>query len=317
MRVLFATAAFGLAACGGGHSASPVEARPALPAAPSASQPPEQGCAPIEWIDEADHETQDPAKAGAFVVPIELDGQTYRFQFDTGADVTILYGTDLARARGWKLEDGGDHPVVRVSGSFAGRRFEHRPIIVYSDMPGGNVAGTIGMDLLVDRVTVVDFPARRVCVHDNMPVEIERRATFSPAVLDRYGRMLVTATLAGRVYERILFDTGSSHFGLIGSFDAWKRWTGLDGEAGVTDRVSGTSWGHEIHMLGAPVNGTLTIGSFSVQKPMTFYCKEKPDYFRDVEVPQDAVMGNAPFLSAAVVLDARRSQPRFGVLATR
>jgi hypothetical protein len=317
MRIWIATTAMGLAGCAAGGGPSPANTRPALPAAPSAPPLAEQACVPLQWIDDTEHETQDAARAVAFVVPIELDGQTYRFQFDTGADVTILYGTDLARARGWKLEDGGDHPFARVSGSFAARPFQSRPIVVFADMPSSDLgAGTIGMDLLVDRVTTIDFPAKRVCLYDQMPEEIERRASFAPAVLD-HDRMPVTGTLAGHVYKRIQFDTGTSHFALVGSFDSWKRWTGLDGEAGVTDRVAGGAWGHEVHILGAPATGTLSVASFSVEHPMVYFYKEKPDLFGDPAFPQDAIMGNAPFLKATIVLDARRAKPRFGVVTTQ
>jgi hypothetical protein len=308
MRILFTAAAVSLAGCAAARGPAPSTTLPA---------PAEPACAPIQWIDAAtEHETQDATNAVGFVIPIELEGQTYRFQFDTGSDVTSLYGTDLAHARGWKLESGGDHPAVRLSASIAGHHFSSAYITVNPDIPGGDIAGTVGMDVLMDRVTLIDFPAKRVCLYDQMPEDIERRATFAPAVLD-HDRLLVRGSLAGHDYERIVFDTGSGRFGLVGSFDSWKRWTGLDGEAGVTQRISGNSWGHEIHMLGAPATGTLTVASLSVEHPMAFYCKEKPDFFGDSPFAEDAVMGNAPFLTTAIVLDARRASPRFGVVPTR
>jgi hypothetical protein len=307
MRILLAAAALSLAACATGHKAAPSTAR---------AEPAEPACAPLRWIDDSGHETHDGTSAAAFVVPMVLDGQTYQFQFDTGSDATILYGTDLARTRGWKIESGGNQPAVRVRASVAGRRFSSAYITIRPDLPGGDIAGTIGMDFLMDRVTLIDFRAKRVCIYEQMPEELEHRATFAPATLD-HDRLLVKGTLAGHDYERILFDTGSSHFALLGSFDSWKRWTGLEGEAGVTQRISGSSWGHELHWLGAPIAGALTVGSLSVERPVAFYCKEKPDYSADSAMHEDAVMGNAPFLSAAVVLDARQAKPRFGVVTTR
>jgi hypothetical protein len=303
----------GTVGCGGGHphAAAPMPPNPAPRATPG-----EPSCVPFAWHYAAGSEHEGPTHAGGLFVPIELEGQTYQFQFDTGADVTTIYGTDLAKTHGWALEQRGDHPWVRVSGSFAGHRFQHRPFIVYPDMPGGDEAGTIGMDLLVDRVTVVDFPAQRVCVHDDMPEDIERRATFAPAVLD-HDRLFMEGTLAAHDYKRLLFDTGSSRFAINGSLDSWKRWTGLNDEAGATERVQGTAWGHEIHMLGAPAIGSFTVAGLSVEHPMAFYCKEQPDPFAGWPMPTDAVIGNAAFLNRAIVLDARRTGPRFGVATTQ
>src|SRR5207247_11166986 len=39
---------------------------------------------------------------GSIVVPIGLGGATYKYQLDTGSDVTIIYGSELAAHLGWK-----------------------------------------------------------------------------------------------------------------------------------------------------------------------------------------------------------------------
>lgn len=264
-------------------------------------------CVSLEWFDDS---------ASGFAVPVELEGHTYRFQFDTGADATILYGTELARNRGWKLETRGARSEVRLSGSVGARRFSDARLVVLPDMPGGELAGTLGMDLLVDRVTLIDFARQRVCIYDTPPADLERRATFVPATLD-HDRLFPEVALAGQIYRRILFDTGSSQFALWGSFESWKRWTGLKGELGATQRVEGKAWGRPMTMLGAPAIGALTIGPLSVERPMAFFRKETPDPFGDWPMPTEGVLGNAPFLRAAIVLDGRRAKPRFGVIASR
>ena len=38
---------------------------------------------------------------GAILVPVQIAGENLKYQFDTGADTTVLYGADLASRLGW------------------------------------------------------------------------------------------------------------------------------------------------------------------------------------------------------------------------
>src|SRR5437899_12700667 len=42
------------------------------------------------------------SERGSIVVPIELAGATYKFELDTGADVTVIYGGERAAQFGWR-----------------------------------------------------------------------------------------------------------------------------------------------------------------------------------------------------------------------
>src|SRR5712691_294894 len=49
---------------------------------------------------------------GSIVVPIVLAGATYRYQLDTGSDVTVIHGSEPAAHLGWK----NGRKSVRVPG---------------------------------------------------------------------------------------------------------------------------------------------------------------------------------------------------------
>src|SRR5437867_8555556 len=39
---------------------------------------------------------------GSMVVPIVVGGTTYKYQLDTGSDVTVIYGSERAATLGWR-----------------------------------------------------------------------------------------------------------------------------------------------------------------------------------------------------------------------
>lgn len=63
-------------------------------------------CAPFEWLP-----WEGVSERGSMRVPIAIDGITYWYQHDTGADVSYAYG-DVPDARAWRQ-------VTREAGRFA------------------------------------------------------------------------------------------------------------------------------------------------------------------------------------------------------
>ena len=85
--------------------------------------------------------------------------------------------------------------------------------------------------------------------------------------------------------------------------------TGLQGTEKNTIRIKVPYWGEEVSLVGAPVKGTLTIGTLKVSNPIA--------YFESTGIVEtDGLLGNALFYDEyTIIIDLR--QNRFGILRNR
>lgn len=263
-------------------------------------------CSRFEWIA---HEGV--SERAALRVPVTLDGTGYWFQLDTGSDATMLYGEE-PRRRGWeRLDNGYRAPAVRLGGTDLG------PAWIYGRderEPDEGTQGTLGLDLLVGHVVVLDFPGERFCLvpRGRVPAALWTRTAWTPARL-RDGKLFLEAELDGKPLEGVFFDTGASAFSFSVDLPLWRELTGLASGEEATERLVVPSWGSEVTLLGAPARGDLRVGSVRIERPLVFHMRERPDLFAEWPFPATGLVGNAPFWDRVVVLDLGL-EPRFGLL---
>jgi len=247
------------------------------------------------------------------IVPVELDGQEYWFQLDTGSDVTMLYGTGEAKRRGWQESKQWfvGVPEVKVGGA----HFDSVDVFVREEMTGGGkTAGTLGLDLLQGKVVVIDFPRQRFCVvpHADVPSKIMERTAFVPAEV-RDNKLFVLIRAGGEELTDIFFDTGASSFPLVVDLDLWQHLTGKQGREDATSVLEISSWGKTVPMIGAEMQGALEIGEVQMKQAMVYYWGDQPKFFDQWPFPAAGLLGDALFLDEVVVIDL--GQPaRFGIL---
>lgn len=251
----------------------------------------------------------------AMKIPVSLDGSDAWMQFDTGLDATVVYG-DLAKRRGWETLEG----MYRVPGFDIGAipfgpiwLRTREDIAVDLSHPSESV-GSIGLDILVGRVAVIDYPGRRLALlaHGQVPRWMWQHATWAPAEL-RDGKLFINVVLGGESLDGIFFDTGASAFEMTVDFDTWRDLTGCAGPEEASVRWNIASWGNRVTAVGAPAKGPLVIGSAEIREPRVFYVEEQPRQFAGWPFPAKGLVGNAPFWDQVVILDLG-IRPRFGLL---
>ncbi len=241
-------------------------------------------------------------------VPIDMNRKTYKYQLDTGADVVIPYGN--SEHSGWATK----HEGVRIPDvTFAGASF---PAIVAYRLPqvsDVDVQGTVGLDLLIGRVFVIDFPSQRICLFSkaDLPDALDIAADWSPAEV-RHGKLFINAEFDGQLLEGIFYDTGSSPSTLIVDYPLWKRLTKQIDGSGARTSGDAVSWGTKQHYIGAPAKGVLKVGSHSFTNPDVETNTSKPNDFKESDRAQ-GLLGNALFMKSIVILDLG-SHARFGLI---
>jgi hypothetical protein len=243
----------------------------------------------------------------AMLVPISLNGKRFMYQLDTGADVLMPYGT--AMEKGWSPRGNAVRiPNVR----FAGMTFSSMKGFPAKDMPVSpdpkDPHGTVGLELLLGKTFVMDFPKQRVCLLErgDLPESLDQAADWASAEI-RHGKLYVDLELNGKKLDGIHYDTGSSPYTLDVNLSLWKEATGKSGTKDATTHYSFCcAWGHELESIGAPASGDLKIGSHVYPKPMMTTDPAHPDSYWNT-------LGNALFTGSIVILDLG-AHPRFGVI---
>ena len=72
--------------------------------------------------------------------------------------------------------------------------------------------GTIAPDLFENKVLIIDYPNKRICIATVIPKQFQK-AQFRPYKI-KDGRIKIPITINGKD-EDVMFDTGSSLFALI------------------------------------------------------------------------------------------------------
>jgi hypothetical protein len=260
----------------------------------------------FEWI-----AVEGVSERAAMRVPVTVDGTECWFQLDTGLDWTVLYG-DIAEERGWDAHQGFYHvPSVNIGSIELGPNW----LRTRSDMEHTSILkGSIGLDLLVGYLVLIDYPGRRLTMmkHGQAPLWLLQHTTWTPAKL-RDKKFFLYVGIAGQGVDDVFFDTGTSAFDVTVDFERWRALTGCSGPEEATSQWKVNSWGQEMTAVGAPAKGPLVIGSARIREPRVFYLKEQPDLFAGWPIQAQGLVGNAPFWHTVVIMDLG-IMPRFGIL---
>jgi hypothetical protein len=214
-------------------------------------------------------------------------------QLDLGTPQTLLYNP------------GGAEKSLSVSGTIASRKFRNERFaalrIAGAQRPATTpiLAGTVGADFFEHRILLLDFVMQRLAILGKdapLPPGLDRNVEYLP--LDyRHGHVFVAATIDGHEDSDLFFDTGSSMMALATGRTHWREWTHRrpDDPANVIVRVN--SWGKQAVLVGAPIPGTLCIGSACLFHPLIYFESsglENIDFDKLSSVAS-GVIGNLPF----------------------
>lgn len=252
------------------------------------------------------------AKKSALMVHATVNGKRTYFQFDTGSDASILYGKRVAKIFDTEPIESDEEWHQIQSFSFDGGPPRPERMLMVDDMRGGRkVAGTIGTDLLIGRILVLDYPGTRFAVLDEADLSgIADHIATVPADV-RINKLFVPIESGGTTYPDMFFDTGSSRFDLWVDKGLWTALTGLTEPTPGGPELTGYSWGVKFLYHGAPATD-LTIAGTPITDAITYFRDAEP-VFEDYPHPATGLFGNRPFFDKIVVADYGDS-PSFGFL---
>jgi hypothetical protein len=265
----------------------------------------------------------------AITIPVTIDNLPYKFnmQLDLGAVVTVIYGNSikLYLEKVPELKNKIDptlkfHIQGKQNNMFKGVdlklgniSFGKRNIGYFKDY-GDNIIeintdsekniGTIAPDIFQDRILLIDYPNKRICVMDNLPKEYSN-ASFQPFKI-KDGRIKIPLNINGK-QEDLLFDTGSSLFALTTT----EKNADKISNTTIVDSLKIPSWGEYTTVYGKKVNSEISFGNKKLENSIVYFDKvNKYDKFFEKENIW-GITGNAYFLNNVVIIDYKNK--RFGV----
>lgn len=268
----------------------------------------------------------------AITVPVTIDSLPHKFnmQLDLGAVTTVVYGNSIApylekypalkakmdTTRTFRIQSQKNAKLAGVRLALGGVPFGAHDVGYFKNYGDKLTAaalarrgevhiGTIAPDLFQDKVLIIDYPRKRLCVSDNVPAKFAK-AAFQPFKL-KDGRIKIPLRI-GEVSQDLLFDTGSSLFAL--STTGPRALAVTTGP--VQDSLRISSWGEYYYVYGRRVKDPVAFGSKRLPATLAFYDK-KDRYAKFFEQENIwGITGNAYFLNSTVIIDYKNHL--FGVL---
>ncbi|MFH1688581.1 MAG: hypothetical protein ABIE70_13815 [bacterium] len=257
----------------------------------------------------------------AVLVPIQIEGVARKLyaQLDTGADVTIFYGYKL---RGYGVPFDSTE-VSSLSFRWYGSQDESGPVVnpfiftwsmggeidTTSTAPGDNIVGTIGLDQVIDKILVLDFPHQRFAVLDDTAA-VAALIPTDVAYIDAeiaYNKFYLRLPFGDDTIPAVRYDCGASIATLILPLDYWEWATGLAIDSPQVAVDSVPSWGKYVTTYTAPSQFSMIFGQVHIERPDMMYIE-----WPDPSLANEKLLGNAPFYDDyVVVVDCIRS--KFGV----
>ncbi|GEM_PF-2131328 len=245
------------------------------------------------------------------------------FQFDLGAPTTMLYAeafTAEQKASLMRFQQRERHAIINGKEAplldlpLRVGPWQITPVAWYRDfgdedtLPDGKpVLGTIGADFVRKHILAVDFPGQRLARLECLPASWEKAAHWTSLRLTDQGHIVIEVEVDGHP-RQAMFDTGSSIFELLTDASQWLQLS----KGNVTHTLSITAWGETKKISGGSLKAQVRLGGMALPLQTVHYNEEEMwrDFFSHYDVV--GIIGNAPFLEHAIVLDFPSG--RFGVL---
>jgi hypothetical protein len=264
----------------------------------------------------------------AMYLPINLDtvSEIHYSQFDLGSDATILYQNNLKSITEYnylKLDSLSDANTERplfmiksVELNIGKINFGKRNVLGFYNYGepitrktnasvSENSLGTIGADIVQNKLLVINFPNQTISFLDSTNSTLENYFSFEKCKIEN-NRIMVPIMVNGKTHY-FMYDTGSSLFPMMTSFNNWKEITTQK----INDTLSVTNFGNPVIMVGSNSSKEIYIGMNSLADFDVYYAKDNNFDKMFEQLKCDGIIGNAFFFNKTICIDFKTK--RFGI----
>lgn len=271
----------------------------------------------FEWDQDVHGDYTEPHSA--MLIPVTLEGVTQKcyMQFDTGAPYSLFHGKTLASFQNFGLQydtitkdklvyaKDFDFKIGenRINASLV-RVMDYGTSVESEETSDTLLIGTIGTDLIEGKVLVIDFRKQTIDILDNRPDYLSR-SSYRP--FDFKGRrILFPATIKEKKIE-LLYDSGSSAFGLLTSKDRYDIYTDENKKA---VEYNANSWGNSIPIHHKESSQMIRIGGADISLKRVSYVEwnDKLQGFMSKFTKIGGFLGNKTFTESIMIIDTQKQE---------
>lgn len=254
-------------------------------------------------------------------IPVKIKGVTQKLymQFDTGAPSTVILDRPIESLmeKGLPLKEMTAEEQIFIKGlefHVGENRIDTEKIKVFSnygrhidfsDTTSSYKLGTLGADILDNKITVIDFNKNTIQQFSERPQWMNELPKFQPFSFK--GRRLMLPVKIKNKTRSLFYDSGTSAFGLITSKKRYKKYTDKNVEE---IRIDANSWGNSLPICHKPCKTPINIGSVDLPLKRISYM-DKYTFLQNLMAPFSKIggwLGNKPFVGHTLILDTQKEE---------
>jgi hypothetical protein len=259
----------------------------------------------------------------ALLIPVKLPGcpKVFYLQFDTGARLSLLYTEKVndIRAR-YPKSLGRDSAANILNQQFMvanesvlakqiGLRTQSGKGINWKNKKGIEVIGTLGVDVIENKVLVMDYPGKKLIIANQIPAYLNARMT--PAKFMFISNSILLPVVIKEKRVMLYFDSGSSAYELLTNKATALALSTPNSEP-VTQQVR--SMDKMLTAIIYPTKDSITIASQKLPIKRATYIEgvSNSQVEQMMKMGMGGMTGNQLFINSILVIDTKNKQ--FGIL---
>ena len=262
----------------------------------------------------------------ALLIPVKLPGcpKVFYMQFDTGARLSLLYTekvNDIRTKYPKSLGKDSSSKLLNQQFSISNKSILAKEIVLrtqsgkgisWSNKKGIEVIGTLGMDMIENKILVMDYPAKKLIIANQISANLNAR--MNPAKFMLISNSILLPVVIKQKRVMLYFDSGSSAYELL-TDKATALALSTPGARPVTQQVR--SMDKMLTAVIYPTQDSMTIASQKLPIKRATYIEgvSNSQVEQMMKMGMGGMTGNQLFINSILVIDTKNMQ--FGILDSK
>lgn len=240
----------------------------------------------------------------SILLPIKISGSstTYFMQFDTGSPSTVFYKKAVENIPNIKINTQNKTAIANFSLGNSIISSDKFRVLNYGDKTDTlKIIGTIGSDIIENRITVLNFKENFLEFNINkMPTNFENK--LSDFQLKKR-KIIIKGSLRDKE-EKFLYDTGTSAYELLTSKEVWQKLKLANSKVKIE---KGNSWGNILTTFTAKSDEEISLGKNKIHLNDVTYVEgfSQIQYLLMKFSGMTGMLGNKIFLNNKILIDGK------------
>ncbi|KIC65201.1 hypothetical protein [Chryseobacterium taiwanense] len=250
----------------------------------------------------------------AMSVPFFIENKEYRFQFDLGANTTLIYDkcfekTQFIKNRKIdKNSEAAGHQVFSIEnqnikiGDFKKNNYKLSGLLNFDQ---DEACGVVGADIFQYKILIIDFPNNQILITDKLSKkQIEKANLIDIKIINN--KPIIPVKIDGLTYH-FQYDSGASIFPV---FTYLKKFEKLINSSKTKDSLNIKNFNNPLIVKAVEIDKQVMIGENKFNTRELWYSDN--DLFGLENDQIDGIIGNVFFLDKKIVIDFKNK--KFGIL---